>query len=197
VSRSEVTKWALLTSGCLLGGLITLVGVLAILGYAASQYIASRPEMPNSRDYNFYYGRSHFKRSAEGKVFTSAYLVAGEEGPWLWTSETNGFKVDRASAVENGKQLAEQLGLKGPGKVIHSVYVDDRSWSIFLTTAESRDYLDSDAWIKAPYDDVPVAISMTKDGPRISLRCAEEELRKAFGKPTKIIRTSTVGAPGV
>ncbi len=153
--------------------------------------------MPDSRDYNFYYGRSHFTRSSGVKVFTSAHLAADEEGPWLWTSEIDGFKVDRASAVENGKRLAEQLGLKEPGKVIHSVSVHDLSWSIFLTTTDSRDYGDSDAWINAPYNDVPVAISMTKDGLRISLRCPEEELRRAFGKPTKIIRTSTVGAPGV
>lgn len=194
--RSEVTKWALLTSGCLLGGLITLIGVLAILGYALSQYMANRPEPPDSRNYEFYYSQTSFTRSAASAKFTEAEFVSTEEGPWLWTSETEGFKVDRANALETGRQIAQQLGLKEPHQYNDLVRVGEQSWSVWLTTVDSHDRR-NDGRINAEYADVPIAISLTKDGPRISLQCTEEELRRAFGKPTKIIRTSTVGAPGV
>lgn len=191
--RSESTEWS---RGQLLVAL-GLLGLVVAFGFVTFQYLFGGPEEPDSRDFEFYYGETYFKRLNEDNKFTLVHLKCVANGPWLWTSETEGFQVDRKSAVETCKQIAQQLGLKEPRQWSSVVRVDDDfKWSLTLERADSREER-SDGWIDAKHHDAPVAISMTKDGPRISLRCTEEELVKAFGKPTKIIRTSTVGAPGV
>lgn len=174
--------------GCLVGGYL-------IFDYF--DYLAHRSEETDSADYEFYYGQCYFKRLNHDDKFSTASLVAGADGPWLWMSETDGIKIDRNTAEESGKRIAKQLGLDEPEWSREDVRVsDDIKWSLTLTKVSGREW-DSDVWISSAYADVPLAISMTKDGPRISLRCTEEELRKALGEPTRILRPAPFRHPGV
>jgi hypothetical protein len=167
---------------------IALVGLFAFFGYLA-YYTIVGPEPPDTRDYEFYYGQTYFMRKFEDDVFTQANLLRNGNGPWLWISETEGFKVERKNAVEIGKRMAQHLGLEEPKPYNNWVRIEDVGWSLGLVTDDERDRW-TDGWVDANFEDAPFKISMTEDGPRLSLRCTEEELVKAFGKPTKIVRNA-------
>jgi hypothetical protein len=177
---------------------IGLLGLALVVGYLTLEFVVNPSTGFGDRDYEFYYEHSYFTRSARESVFHKVNLKGTRKGPWLWISETDGFQVDRENAVEIGKRIARQLGLKDPQQYYHVIYIEDSGWSLRLVTSENPDHGGSDGWIDAGRDDAPFTLSITKDGPRISLPCTETELRNAFGKPDAIHRPAPrAGAPGV
>lgn len=194
---SEAKKGVGGGAGCLLVSALCvafLVGGYLILDYlVAARYAREQIE---SADYEFHYGQCYFKRLNQDDKFSIASLTAGVYGPWLWMSETEGVKIDRNTAEESGKRIAKQLGLDEPRLGTYEIFISgDTDWSLMWQKAISQ--ARGDVYINSRGDDLPLAISMTKNGPRISLRCTEEELRKAFGEPTKILRPAPYRHPGV
>lgn len=194
--RSDVASW---TAGRVLVAM-GVAGFIVAFGYMTYQFIFNAPKGSDPRDYKFYYGHTCFTRSASDRIFTKVNLRRDGNGPWLWISETEGFQVDRENSLGISKRIAQQIGIREPQPHDHVVYVADGGWALRLVTADNRDERESDGWIDAGRDAIPISISMTEDGPRISFPCTEKELRKAFGEP--IIQRSDLpntpqGAPGV
>lgn len=182
-------------AGCLLVSALCvafLVGGYLILDYLVGARYAR--EQIESADYEFYYGQCYFKRLNDDNKFSIASLNAGMDGPWLWMSETEGVKIDKNTAEESTKQITQKLGLDEPRLGTYEIFISgETDWSLMWHKAISQ--ATSDVYISSTRADVPLAISMTKNGPRISLQCTEEELRKALGEPTKILRPSPFRGP--
>jgi hypothetical protein len=195
----ETAKWALVTAGCLLvpimclGGL--LIGLVGLEEGFRLDAAAHRPKYLDEPEIDLHYGLCHFKRY-NGKI-CMANLVTTDDGPWLWLSETEGFKVERKDALENGKRIAKNLELRVSKRADNSVVVNNNDeWAVTLETIESRNQR-SDGWLNAGYTACPIAVSLTKDGPRLSMPCTEEEMRRVLGAPDRTVRKKSLAVPGV
>jgi hypothetical protein len=197
-SQTGVNKRALWAGGCLLFACLVVAIATFLVQLDMKKGAERRPVNQDTSDYEFYYGESYFTQYDQDKKITMARLVSQGDGPWLWISETEGFEVNRNNAVENGNRIAQHVGIEPwPGIKTTITVNNDFKWHVSLATSENPEN-DGDAWIHSRVKDFPIAISLTKDGPRVSLPCTYDELRKAFGNPTKINNIPKLpGAAGV
>lgn len=143
---------------------------------------------------SLYYGESVFVRKDDNPYFSTVRLKRGEDGPWLWMNNGDGFPVGyevsnacakRVADAGSGKMFVRDNDEFAVGWLEHYSRIYFRGPKAILYDNDGKNTVIEVDDHHAHLGTMPVSVSLTKNGPRIKFPFQEADLVRAFGKPTK------------